>query len=211
MDTRQAYNVWAGQYDTNINKTRDLEATALRETLGNIPFDAALEIGCGTGKNTVWLKEHAKQLTSVDLSEEMLAKARQKVNDAHVKFVQADIMQPWHFAENNQYNLVSFSLVLEHIENLFPVFQQVSSVLCPGGYVYIGELHPFKQYAGSKARFETENGTQIVNCFNHHVSDFTEAGKEYGLDVYDVKEYFDDNDRTTLPRLLVAVLKKNNV
>ncbi len=41
--------------------------------------------------------------------------------------------------------------------------------------MYIGELHPFKQYAGSKARFNTEAGEQVVNCYNHHITDFTDA------------------------------------
>ncbi|WP_315815389.1 hypothetical protein [Paraflavitalea speifideaquila] len=50
MDTRTAYNTWASQYDTNLNKTRDFEAKALRATLSPIPFERYLEIGCGTGK-----------------------------------------------------------------------------------------------------------------------------------------------------------------
>ena len=33
MDVRQAYNIWPGQYDTNANKTIDLEAFALKTTL----------------------------------------------------------------------------------------------------------------------------------------------------------------------------------
>jgi hypothetical protein len=31
MNTQQAYNSWSEQYDTNENKTRDLEAISLRE------------------------------------------------------------------------------------------------------------------------------------------------------------------------------------
>ena len=50
MDVEKAYNLWADQYDTNHNKTRDLEAISLRETLADLKFDNCLEIGCGTGK-----------------------------------------------------------------------------------------------------------------------------------------------------------------
>jgi ubiquinone/menaquinone biosynthesis C-methylase UbiE len=153
MNVQEAYNNWAAQYDTNLNKTRDLEARSLREMLAGIAFDRCLEIGCGTGKNTVWLMEKASTVTAVDLSEEMLAKARAKISSPKVKFIQADITQPWQFAEG-KYHLVTFSLVLEHIQNLDAVFEKVSGVLQSGGYVYIGELHPFKQYTGSKARFE---------------------------------------------------------
>ncbi len=78
MDVRNAYNIWAGQYDTNKNRTRDLEAVSLQQTLSDIQFDRCLEIGCGTGKNTQWLLTRARQVTAVDLSEEMLFRARQK-------------------------------------------------------------------------------------------------------------------------------------
>src|SRR4051794_29018765 len=120
MNTEQAYNIWAHQYDTNDNKTRDLEAKALRQTLSTISFDSCLEIGCGTGKNTLWFIEKAASITAVDLSEVMLAKAKEKVNSNKVVFTQADITKPWSFT-NHKYDLVSFSLVLEHIENLEPI------------------------------------------------------------------------------------------
>ena len=107
-----------------------------------------------------------------------------------------------------QYDLVGFSLVLEHIEDLEPILKNTVDTLKKGGYVYIGELHPFKQYSGTKARFETEEGLQIVTCFNHHVSDFTQLAHKFGLEIVDVNEYFDDNDRTTLPRIFTVLLRK---
>ena len=75
MSVQKAYDNWSHQYDTNINKTRDLEALALQETLAHIVFDNCLEIGCGTGKNTTWLLTKAKKITAVDLSAKMIAKA----------------------------------------------------------------------------------------------------------------------------------------
>jgi ubiquinone/menaquinone biosynthesis C-methylase UbiE len=206
-EVQQAYNSWATQYDTNENKTRDLEARSLRETLAPLSFTHCLEIGCGTGKNTVWLMEKAATVTAVDLSEEMLAKAKEKITAAHVQFVQADITQPWTFAAQ-QYDLVGFSLVLEHIELLSPIMKKVANVLTTGGYLYISELHPFKQYNGSKARFETEAGTQVVTCFNHHVSDFTDAATANGLELITLKEYFDEDDRNNIPRLLTLLFQK---
>lgn len=207
MNTEQAYNNWASQYDTNINKTRDLEAQALRSTLSAIPFESCLEIGCGTGKNTLWFIEKAKQVTSVDLSAEMLAKAKEKINSDNVQFIQADITTDWTFT-NQLYDLVSFSLVLEHIKNLDFIFKQTATALKPGGHVYIGELHPFKQYTGSKARFETDTGMQVVDCYTHHVSDFIQAAMKHSLSIVDVNEYFDADNRNEIPRILSLLLKK---
>ena len=208
MNTQQAYNQWAAQYDTNLNRTRDLEGKALREMLSPISIDQCLEIGCGTGKNTEWLIKKAKHITAVDLSENMLAKAKEKITSGNVRFLQADITKPWSFG-TEAYDLVTFSLVLEHIRDLELVFKETATVLKPGGYVYIGELHPFKQYSGSKARFETEQGLQVVECFNHHVSDFIQGAKHFGLATVEMNEYFDDDNRNEVPRILTLLLKKN--
>lgn len=207
MNVQNAYNEWAEQYDTNLNKTRDLEAQVLREQLGKLPFHSCLEIGCGTGKNTVWLASKAAHLLAVDFSEEMLTKAKEKINQPNVQFLQADITEPWHFAQQ-QFDLVSFSLVLEHIEDLTAIFKKVADCLNLHGHVYIAELHPFKQYSGSKARFETATGTQVVTCFTHHISDFVLAAKLAGLELVGLEEYFDDQDRNQIPRILQLLFKK---
>ena len=205
-EVQQAYNSWAQQYDSNENKTRDLEARSLRETLAPLTFEHCLEIGCGTGKNTAWLMQKAASVTAVDLSDEMLSKAKEKITGSNVNFVQADIMQPWTFA-TKAYDLVGFSLVLEHIEELQPVFAKVAAVLKSGGYLYISELHPFKQYSGSKARFDTAEGTQIVTCFNHHITAFTAAAKANDFELINLQEYFDDDDRNNIPRLLTLLFQ----
>ena len=207
MDVQEAYDQWAEQYDTNQNKTRDMEAMALREALNQFHFGRVLEIGCGTGKNTGFLLSVSGEVLAVDLSSEMLAMARAKISSANVRFVQADINMDWDFAEG-PFDLVTFSLVLEHISDLEPVFKKVYSILKPGGRVYIGELHPFKQYAGSKARFETEDGTRVVTCFNHHVSDFTTLSKKAGFEIDNINEYFDEDDRQNIPRIFTLVLRK---
>jgi ubiquinone/menaquinone biosynthesis C-methylase UbiE len=207
MDVKESYNNWADQYDSNINRTRDLEALALKESLTGISVETCLEIGCGTGKNTAWLLTKAEDITAVDLSVEMLSRAKEKIKSDKVTFIQADVNQPWTFT-NKQFDLITFSLVLEHIEDLESLFKKASEKIKKRGYVYVGELHPFKQYSGSKARFENEAGEQIVPCFTHNLSDFTNAAKKNGFSILDVNEYFDDNNRTLIPRILTMVFQK---
>lgn len=210
METRKAYDTWASQYDTNNNKTRDLEGKALRTLLATIPFDNVLEIGCGTGKNTEWFVEKAKEITAVDLSDEMLSRAKEKITSRKVQFIQADITFPWTFIDK-PYDLISFSLVLEHMYNLEPLFNEASRALRPGGHVYIGELHPYKQYSGTKARFDTKDGQQVPECFDHHISDFIQTAKNYGLNLLDLHEFFDTNNKRETPRILAIILKKDFV
>lgn len=208
MNTQQAYDSWSEQYDTNENKTRDLEALSLREHINGQTFEHCLEIGCGTGKNTEWLVTQSKKVLAVDLSEEMLSKAKQKIKDSKVTFIQADITHDWSFTNDNQFDLATFSLVLEHIEDLEAIFAQLNKVIQPNSIVYIGELHPFKQYNGSKARFETSEGVQVVTCFNHHITDFVNAAKNNDFKLIKINEYFDDNNRNNIPRILTLVFKK---
>lgn len=208
MNTKQAYNLWSEQYDTNANKTRDLEARALRETLAKLEFSHCLEIGCGTGKNTEWFLGKTNHIIAVDLSEEMIAKAKSKINSDKVKFLLADINKGWDFTES-KFDLISFSLVLEHIENLDHIFRETSKKILPGGIIYIGELHPYKQYLGTKARFETKEGTQILECYNHNISDFVQSAKKSGLNIKDIREFFDEDESTGVPRVLALVFKMN--
>ena len=68
MNIQSAYNAWAETYDTVLNKTRDLEAAAIRQLLADVPFAEVIELGCGTGKNTEWLAATAAHVTAVDFS-----------------------------------------------------------------------------------------------------------------------------------------------
>lgn len=205
MNNQQAYNVWADNYDSVQNKTRDLEAFALRESVETAETANILEIGCGTGKNTEWLLTKAERLVAVDFSPEMLAKAKAKITAENVEFRESDLRRDWDFAEN-KFNLITCSLALEHIEDIDFVFRQASKVLRPGGFFYIGELHPFKQYQGSKARFETESGVFELKCFTHHVSEFFAAAKHNNFECVELKEWFDDKN-SAIPRLLTMVFK----
>ena len=201
MDNQQSYNLWAGSYDSAINKTRDLEASAMRTALGGVSYKNVLEIGCGTGKNTVWLAKNALKITGADFSGEMLEQAKTKITAKNVQFLPMDVREAWPFPENH-FDLITCSLMLEHIMDIAFVFQQAQKVLLAEGQFYIGELHPFKQYEGSKARFETENGTQVLECFTHHVSDFFKAATDNLFQVIETNEWFDEDNRSLVPRIL---------
>ena len=207
MSNRDAYNEWANSYDQMRNKTRDLEALALRSMLEGSSFDSCLEIGCGTGKNTGWLASRASGVTAVDLSEEMVAKAKTKDLPSTVEFIIADVTKAWEFTAST-FDLVSFSLVLEHIEDLEHIFSEASKVLKSGGLVYLGELHPYKQYKGSKARFESSEGEITLDCFTHHITDYVSAALKFGLKVEEIREFFIPGETAAPPQILSLLLRK---
>lgn len=186
-NVKNSYKYWSKFYDNNINKTRDLDLKISKEILSKIPFQTVLEIGCGTGKNTFWLCEKALYITAVDFSLEMLTIAKNKLKSSHVNFIEADITKPWKFI-TNPVDLITINLVLEHIENLDFVFNNVSKYLKKDAFLYISELHPFKQYLGSQAKFENS----LVDSYTHHISDFISTAKKYNLKCFEIIESFDN-------------------
>lgn len=61
-----------------------------------VPPCRALELGCGTGTNSIWLAQQGFEVTGIDLSPLALEQARAKALHAGVKvdFVAADILKP---------------------------------------------------------------------------------------------------------------------
>lgn len=207
MSTQKLYDQWSATYDAVENRTRDLEKIACETVLSTIPFRSVIELGGGTGKNTGWIADRAEEVLSVDFSKEMQAVAKGKVRNENVEFRIADVREPWSFGDLVP-DLITCSLILEHVEKLEHVFAQASATLAIGGSFYVCELHPFKQYEGSKARFKTDDGVQVTECFRHHVSEYTDAARDNGLSIERIDEWFDGDDRTTTPRLISFLFGK---
>lgn len=203
-----AYADWAATYDSDRNLTRDLDEQVTRAALENQRFESALELGCGTGKNSIFLSGIATKVQALDFSEAMIARAREKAAFDNVIFSIADITRTWPVA-NSSVDLISCNLVLEHIDILFFVFSEAARVLRPSGQFLINELHPFRQYQGTKARFTRETETIEIPAFTHHISDFIDAARANSLELTQLQEvWHDQDDRNAPPRLLSLLLKK---
>ena len=207
MSVQNAYNAWSSQYDTNHNKTRDLDQRVTIDTLSQYSFETVLELGCGTGKNTAWLVDRAKAIRALDFSEGMLQQAVRKINDQKVTFQFADLTLPWDVPAAFG-DLVTSSLTLEHIQNLDFIFHEAADKLKPGGHFFVCELHPFKQYAGSKARFESEGKVTELEVYVHHISDYLNAASTAGLELVELREWFDEEGSGEIPRLISFVFRK---
>lgn len=193
MSIQKAYNEWSQTYDTDRNLTRDLDQQIMREELADLRFNSILEIGCGTGKNTTFLTQIGTHVHALDFSEGMIAKAKEKVKADNVKFSIADLTQRWP-CEDRAYDLIVCNLVLEHIEDLSFIFSEAVRVLVEGGKFFVNELHPFRQYEGKKARFQSGEDVAEIPAFVHHISEFVNAASTNGLTLRKLKERWHPED-----------------
>ncbi len=98
--------------------------------LGRGPFRSALDLGCGTGLCAPLLRPMAQMLTGVDLSRQMMDKARALGLYEHL--VHADIVH--HLQETDErHDLVTAADVFIYVGDLAPVFAALDRVLEPGG------------------------------------------------------------------------------
>jgi len=179
----------------------------MQAALSHRKFKCTLELGCGTGKNTGLLSKISESVLALDFSEGMIEQARQKPTSTKVEFRVADLTQVWP-SQNNSYDLVVCNLVLEHIEDLGFIFGQASRSLQSGGYFYISELHPFRQYQGGKARFQRGEQVTEVQAYVHHVSEFLQAAAANNLGLESFNEYWHSEDQGKPPRLAAFMFKK---
>ncbi len=191
------------------NRTRDLAAKAIRAENLDLRDRAVLELGCGTGRNTGYLAEHAHTVTAMDFSAGMLTHARANVSDKNVHFIEQDLGAHWNVG-NDSFDLIICTLVLEHIEDLAHVFHEARRTLRPGGEFVFCELHPFRQLAGGQAQFTGLNNEPVlIPAFLHNVSDYVNTAIDAGFEILRIDELSDEEDKAnhSLPRIISVHVK----
>jgi MoaA/NifB/PqqE/SkfB family radical SAM enzyme/SAM-dependent methyltransferase len=132
-ELRSAYDRVYGDYDEFWLTQAARPIEELLEKLRWHGTERVFEAGCGTGYATVLLAERAGSVVAVDLSEGMLAKARERVHAAgldKVRFVVGDALEV--LASEGTFDVVFSSWVLGYIP-LKPFFAAASRALEHGG------------------------------------------------------------------------------
>jgi malonyl-CoA O-methyltransferase len=166
-----------------------------------------LELGCGTGKNTSFLAEHARSVTAMDFSEGMIARAHERLATSNVKFVRHDVRELWPVTASSV-DVVVANLILEHVHDLAPVYFEAARVLRPGGQFFICELHPYRQLIGVQAHFmDASTGEMVqVDAHVHTVSEFVNGGIESGFDLRALGEWTEEDAVAEAPPRLISLL-----
>ena len=207
----RAYDQWSAQYDRDRNATRDLDALVVREAPLRLSGQRVLELGCGTGKNSVWLASEARELIALDFSPGMLAVARERVGAAHARFIEHDIREPWP-VETVSVDVVVGNLVLEHVQDLTAVYAEAARVLRSGGQLFLCELHPQRQLLGGQAHFvdAATSETISVPAFRHTTSEYVNDGLAAGFVLRHLGEHLEQDAPSGAPPRLISLLMERS-
>jgi ubiquinone/menaquinone biosynthesis C-methylase UbiE len=186
---RTGYDRWAAVYDHDANPLIGLEEPALRAAVGDPRGLAVLDLGCGTGRHSLWLAAAGASVTAVDFSGGMLAEARAKPGADRIRFLVHDLHEPLPPADA-AFDLVVSGLVLEHLRELEVFFGEIRRVLRPGGRAALSTMHPAMFLLGTQARFtDPATGERIApGSVPHPVGAFVMAAVRGGLHLVDVVE-----------------------
>ncbi len=182
VPTRAGYDRWAKIYDTEDNPLVRLEEEHITALIGDVRGLSVVDLGCGTGRHALRLAEAGANVTAVDFSQEMLARARAKPGAQAIHFVQRDLGEPLSLPAAT-FDIVLCSLVLDHIPNLSTFFAEMLRLCRPGGAVIISVMHPAMLLKGVQARFiEPETGDRVGPAsYPHQISDYLMAAVRAGL------------------------------
>lgn len=133
------------------------EWQTLEKLLPNFQDKSVLDLGCGYGWHCIYAAEHgAKKVHGVDLSEKMIAVAREKTQFKQVTYQQADIATV-DFPENS-FDIVMSSLAFHYLPDFAGIAKKVHHYLKPAGIFVFSVEHPIFTAAGSQDWYYDENG-----------------------------------------------------
>ena len=144
---RDAYDQLADTYAEDVRSNAynaHLEFPATSALVPDVDGKRILDAGCGTGVYTEWLLEDGADVVGIDVSTEMLAHARERI-DERAELQQADLGESLPFAENSFDGIVS-ALALGYVRDWDETFAEFARILAPGGFLVFSTGHPLDQF-----------------------------------------------------------------
>ncbi|KAJ4397665.1 hypothetical protein N0V93_001898 [Gnomoniopsis smithogilvyi] len=196
LDTEATYDLWAQHYDTDGNFLTAVDSeemeSLLPKLLSMLEFPKPwkiVDLGCGTGRNTVHLVSLTKvNVVALDLSQKMLNIARSKTEGANLEgsivFEVYDLLKaPSPPTTALGATAIISTLVVEHIP-LQEYFDAVSKMLRPGGLLLLTNMHSDMGKITQAGFVDPQTGKRIrPTSYAHSIEDIVSECEVRGFEL----------------------------
>ncbi|MGX7391707.1 class I SAM-dependent methyltransferase [Enterococcus canintestini] len=153
----------------------------LQKLLPDFTDKTVLDLGCGYGWHCLYAAEHgAKAVTGVDLSEKMLAVAKEKTAGYPVNYLQADIATITFPVAT--FDVVLSSLAIHYVADFKRLILNIKQYLKPDGILVFSVEHPAFTAEGSQDWYYDEKGNilhyPLDNYFNEGLREANFLGEK---------------------------------
>lgn len=158
-------------YSQMARSTGGLDAAgewpAFRALLPELRDKNVLDLGCGFGWHCRYAREqHARSVVGVDLSEKMIARARESTNDSAIEYRRLAI-EDIDFSAG-EFDVVLSSLALHYVERFDIVCQKVHHCLKPGDAFVLSVEHPVFTARAAQDWYYGQHGERLHWPVDHY-------------------------------------------
>ena len=192
--------------DRKESANATMEIPIMKELMGNVSSKIVLDLGCGFGEMGKYLlEEKCKHYTGVDVSSNMIEKAREELSAYENSTLLKNSVEDFIF--RHQYDLIISSLAFHYIEDVQSVFQKVFLNLNANGKFIFSIEHPacsagldlefnlsnkkqgwlLDNYFHSGKREESWLGSNVVK-YHKTIEEYFSLLRETGFIVEDIRE-----------------------
>lgn len=132
----------------------------LKQMLPDFKNKRVLDLGCGFGWHCQYaIEQGANFAMGIDLSENMLAGARERNTSAYIEY-QCTALEDFDY-QANTYDIVISSLTFHYIQSFKEICQKVHLCLTQGGQFVFSVEHPIFTAYGSQDWYYDQNGNRL--------------------------------------------------
>ena len=112
-----------------------------------------------------YIRQGAKSVIGVDISEKMLEAAKEKNSDPNITYIRMPMEDIYKL--EGEFDLVVSSLAIHYVEDYKGVLKNVNRLLVKGGVFVFSQEHPVNSsYGGGERWLKDENGISITGLIS---------------------------------------------
>ncbi len=174
-----------------------------------------LDLGCNTGYGTAILRQNAKSIIGIDVSENAINFARKNYGSYGIEFYVTDgIMLNF---EDNSFDCATSFQVLEHIVDYDSFFSEIKRVLRPNGTIYLTTPNAKIRLVNNQKPWNKYHNyeftpIELQNFLSRYFDNVKVLGLFSNYEIYNIelKRLLNINPKISLPSYAVNRLKEQN-